>query len=210
MQNFPNIPTTLPKWTDDIEKNLINCYKFVFENFKDNSKLLVHSIATGCVMKDLAARLSPENKKNWFIAGLMHDIDIPWDPTEKYHGTLAASELEKAGFPSIICQAIADHPYGKNNDILPRALYSADPVTGLVVAAFLILPSKSIQDLKLSSLKKRFKEKRFAAGANREQIKRIEELGINLEEFLELSLEAMKNTENMWWRLKEPHWSELF
>ena len=76
--------------------------------------------------------------------------------------------------------------------LLDRALYAADPVTGLVVAAALIRPEKKLEPVKLKSLNKRFKEKQFARGADRDQIRACEEMDLELEEFLELSLNSMK------------------
>jgi predicted hydrolase (HD superfamily) len=73
-----------------------------------------------------------------------------------------------------------------------KVLRAVDPLTGLIVAATLVLPSKKLADLKVKSVKKRFKEKRFAAGANREEIKRCEEFGLSLEEFIRLTLEGMR------------------
>ena len=101
--------------------------------------------------------------------------------------------LRDRGIDDEILDAIVAHAgHRERKTLLDRALYAADPVTGLIVAAALIRPEKKLEPVKVKSIRKRFKEKQFARGANREQISSCEEMGLSLDEFLELSLDAMK------------------
>ncbi len=157
---------------------------------KDNLKK--HMLAVEALMRALA-RLFDEDEELWGLTGLLHDIDLELiaDSLEK-HGIMGA-EMLKDKLPPDALQAIRVHP-----GILPResrldwALYFSDPITGLIVAGALMRPSRSLADMPLKSLKKRFKDKRFAAGADRDQIRACSHSGLDLNEFMSLSLEAMR------------------
>ncbi len=158
-----------------------------------NANLLKHMLATEAVMAALARRLGAD-EESWAAAGLVHDLD--YDKTYEdpdRHGLLSAEMLAEAGYSDDIIHAVKAH-----NDKVPResdmdrALYSSDPVTGLIVAAALMHPTKKLAGLDVDFLIRRFGEKRFAAGANREQIAACDELGLTLEEFLGTALEAMQ------------------
>lgn len=156
--------------------------------------IIKHMIAVSVVMKALAIKLGEDGEK-WEIAGLLHDID--YDLTKNnpnQHSILGAKIVLGLGIDEEIAQAIKTHNgiHGfKRNTLIEKALYASDPVTGLITACAMT-KGKKIQNIDLDFVLKRFHEKRFAAGANREQIKSSEELGIDLEEFLKISLEAMK------------------
>jgi len=131
------------------------------------------------------------------MAGLLHDIDYEKtkdDPTQ--HSLVGAQILESLGLDRDICQAVKVH--NEAHGILPettieKALFVIDPLTGLIVAAALVLPSKKLNDLTPENVLNRFKEKAFARGANREIIKKCEELlDLKLEEFVKIGLEAMQ------------------
>jgi putative nucleotidyltransferase with HDIG domain len=160
-----------------------------------SANLFNHSFAVEAIMKALALHLN-EDVEKWGLAGLMHDIDYDEtasDPSR--HSILGAKILEELGIDESIVHAVKAHnEYHGIERIskLDKALYCADPTSGLITAAALILPSKKLQDVKLKSITKRFGEKSFARGANREQIKKCEELGLELEQFLDISLGAMK------------------
>ena len=153
-----------------------------------------HMLSTEAVMRALARRLD-QDPDYWGFAGLVHDLD--YDETVNdfpRHGYVTSEILREKGVPEEILDAVVAHAgHRERVTLLDKALYCADPVTGLVAAAALIRPEKKLELVKLKSLKKRFKEKQFARGADRDQIRSCEELGIELEEFLELSLEAMKS-----------------
>jgi putative nucleotidyltransferase with HDIG domain len=162
------------------------------ENCK-NKNLMKHMLATEAVMTGLAARLG-EDVASWSMAGLMHDLDYDEtasDPAR--HGLLSAETLETLGFSAEIIHAVKAH----NNHVprestMDKALYASDPVTGLVVAAALMHPLKKLAGVDVEFVMRRFREKRFAAGANREQIETCSDLGLTLEEFLGIAIESMK------------------
>lgn len=152
-----------------------------------------HMLSTEAVMRSLALRFD-QDPDYWGLAGLVHDLD--YDETVNdfpRHGYVTSEILREKGISEEILDAVVAHAgHRKRVTLLDKALYCADPVTGLIVAAALIRPEKKLELVKLKSLKKRFKEKQFARGADREQIRACEDLGMELDEFLELSLEAMK------------------
>jgi uncharacterized protein len=160
-----------------------------------NKNLVKHMIATEVVMGALAVRLG-ENEKKWRLVGLIHDLD--YDKTvdnPQQHGLLAAQMLEELAFPADIVQAVKAHNEALGlfrHSMLDKALYAADPVTGLIVAAALIHPDKKLDAIDTQFVLNRFGEKHFARGANREQIKSCSELGMELDEFITISLKAMQ------------------
>jgi len=144
-------------------------------------------------MKALASRFG-EDEDIWGLAGLLHDLD--YDETAKdmaRHGYRTVEMLQDTDLPQEVLHAILAHPgHVERESLMDKALYCADPVTGLIVAAALIHPAKKLEPLDVKFLMNRFKEKHFARGANREQIQACQELDLSLEEFLGLALEAMK------------------
>jgi putative nucleotidyltransferase with HDIG domain len=158
-----------------------------------NTNLLKHMLATEAVMAALARRLD-EDEEAWAAAGLVHDLD--YDETYEdpdRHGLLSAEMLHDAGFPDDIIHAVKAHnDKVARESSMDRALYASDPVTGLIVAAALMHPSRKLSELDVDFVMRRFGEKRFAAGANREQIAACGELGLTLEEFIGTALAAMQ------------------
>jgi putative nucleotidyltransferase with HDIG domain len=161
-----------------------------------NQNLVKHCLAVKAIMEELAEHFS-ENKEKWGTTGLLHDIDYEKtknDPSR--HSLVGAQMLEELGFDKDICQAVKVHneAHGiKPETLMEKTLFVSDPLTGLIVAATLVLPSKKIADLTAENVLNRFGEKSFARGANREIIKKCEELlNLNLAEFVETGLKAMK------------------
>ncbi len=158
-----------------------------------NKNLRKHCFAVEAVMRKLARHFG-EDMELWGLAGLLHDLD--YDETAKdmaHHGYKAVEMLQDYGLPQELTHAILAHPgHVERESLIDKALYCADPVTGLIVAAALIHPSKKLASLDVGFLMNRFKEKHFAKGANRDQIKACQELGLSLEEFMGIALEAMK------------------
>jgi putative nucleotidyltransferase with HDIG domain len=159
-----------------------------------NRNLIKHMLATEAAMGALAARFG-EDAERWRAAGLLHDIDLDVvgkDMTR--HGDLSADWLAEKGFPDDVVYAVRAHsgryPLKTKMD---TALLSVDPLTGLIVSAALINPTKKIADIDAAFVLKRFGEKRFAAGASRETISRCSELGLELAEFMTITLDAMKS-----------------
>lgn len=161
-----------------------------------NTNLIKHSLAVEAIMRDLAGYYG-EDEDKWGLAGLLHDIDYDKtasDPAR--HSALGAEILENLGVDGSIVYAVKAHNayHGlERKRKMDKALYSADPVSGLITAAALILPSKKLSDVSVDFIMNRFNEKGFARGANRDQIRECEALGISMEKFIEISLDAMKN-----------------
>ena len=161
-----------------------------------NQNLIKHCLAVEAVMKTLAHHFK-EDEEGWGLAGLLHDIDYEKtkdDPLK--HSLVGAEMLEKAGLEQGICQAVRVH--NETHGILPdtlmeKALYVVDPLTGLIVAATLVLPSRKLTDLTPENILNRFKEKAFARGVSRDIIKKCKEyLNLGLEDFVGMGLEAMQ------------------
>jgi len=165
------------------------------KKYVNKPNLVKHMLATGVCMKYLARRLG-EDEALWEIAGILHDIDYERTvDNPELHGFESIKILRENGFENEgVFNAILAH-CGKKERVtkMEKAIYAVDPTTGFIVACALMHPSKSIDGLDIEFLNKRFKEKRFAAGASREQMKSIEELGITLDEFFQISLDAMRS-----------------
>jgi putative nucleotidyltransferase with HDIG domain len=158
------------------------------------NNLVNHMIATGAVMKALAYKFG-ENEEEWEITGILHDYDYPeTDQDPAYHGLLSVEMLKKYNLPKEVYDAILAHAEKKPLETkIEKALYVADPTTGFITAAALIRSEKKLEPLDSKFLIKRFKEKSFAKGASREQMSMCSELGLELEVYLNLALDAMKS-----------------
>lgn len=161
-----------------------------------NQNLIKHCLAVEAIMRTLARHFE-EDEERWGLTGLLHDIDYETtkdNPSQ--HSLVGAKMLEDLGIDKDICQAVKVHNEAHGippETLLEKALFVTDPLTGLIVAATLVLPSKKIADLSTENVLNRFKEKAFARGANREIIKKSEELlNLKLEEFVKIGLEAMQ------------------
>jgi putative nucleotidyltransferase with HDIG domain len=160
----------------------------------ENKNLIKHVLAVESIMRALADKFD-EDKELWGIAGLLHDIDYEEtkDSPEK-HGYRTLEIIEHLDVPDEVRGAILAHAgHAARDSRIDKAIYCSDPVTGLIVASTLMHPTKSLDGVDAEFVGKRFKEKRFAAGANREAIASCGELGVELHEFLEISLNAMRS-----------------
>jgi len=161
----------------------------------ESENLIKHMLATEAVMHALARRLG-EDETEWALAGLLHDIDVELTEGDMTsHSRLGADLARDLGASDAIANAILCH--NETHGIAPKtnlekALFCADPLTGLITAAVLVRPDKKLEGLEASSVRKRFKEKSFAAGASREQIARCADIGLELDEFIALGVAAMK------------------
>ncbi len=163
------------------------------ESELENPNLVKHVLAVEASCRRLAGHFG-EDPEYWAMVGLLHDIDYQrtLDDPEQHTG-LAASWLKEKGFDEEFIYAVMAHaervePKSK----LDWTLLSVDPATGLIVAGALMHPSRSLGGLDVRFLMKRFKEKRFAAGARRESIAACSNLGLSTEEFLGFVLEGMQ------------------
>ncbi len=159
--------------------------------------LIKHSLATEAILRSLAGRLG-EDQDLWGIVGLLHDLDLELVENDmSIHGLKTTEILEGKELPQEALEAIRMHNaeglgLGERSTLFQHALAASETITGLIVATALVLPSKRLEDVKASSVRKRMKEKAFARGARREVIMECEKAGVPLEEFIDLSLEAMK------------------
>jgi predicted hydrolase (HD superfamily) len=155
--------------------------------FNDNESLIKHALAVEAVMRYVARKRGHDEEK-WGVIGLVHDLDYGRYPDQ--HCVMTERLLRDRGWQEEYVHAVLSHGWGLCTDVEPqhemeRVLYAVDELTGLVTAAVLVRPSKSLGDLTVKSLKKKWKDHGFAAGANREVIQRgAEMLGVELEELM--------------------------
>ena len=161
---------------------------------------LLHALTVEAVMHQLAEQLGYKSDADfWGLCGLLHDIDFEKFPQE--HCKKAPELLGEINAEPELVHAVCSHGYGITVDVKPehemeKVLFAVDELTGLIGAAAKMRPSKSTQDMEVSSLKKKFKDKKFAAGCSRDIIKQgAEMLGWPLEDLFEKTLSAMRATE---------------
>lgn len=159
-----------------------------------------HAVTVENVMKGFAKRLGyADEAAEWGIVGLLHDVDFEKYPEQ--HCIKAPELLKEVGASDELIHAVCSHGYGITVDIKPehemeKVLFACDELTGLIGAAALMRPSKSVSDMELKSLKKKFKDKKFAAGCSREIIsKGAEMLGWELDKLLGDTLDVMRDAE---------------
>lgn len=157
-----------------------------------------HALTVEGVMR-WSAKENQEDEEFWGIAGLLHDVDFEKWPDQ--HCKKAPELLAEIGTSEELVHAVCSHGYGICSDVEPELLmekimFAADELTGLIWAAALMRPSKSVMDMEVKSIKKKFKDKRFAAGCSREIIQKgADMLGWELTELFEKTLEAMRSCE---------------
>ena len=161
-----------------------------------NRNMINHCLAAEAVLGALAEKLG-EDVMKWRLAGLLHDLDAESQPDLATHTRETAEILSNLGVDGEIIEAIRlhnpqAHPGAVRTTSMQHALAAGETVTGLVVAAALVNPARKLSAVKAKSVKKRYKEKAFARGANRETIAECEMLGIEVPEFCELALSAMQ------------------
>ncbi len=161
---------------------------------------ILHGLTVEGTMRWFANELGyGEDADFWAMAGLLHDIDFEMYPDQ--HCIKAPELLREAGAEEELIHAICSHGYGITCDVKPehqmeKVLFAVDELTGLVGAAARMRPSRSVMDMEVSSLKKKFKDKKFAAGCSRDVIREgAENLGWTLEELMEKTILAMRSCE---------------
>ena len=158
-----------------------------------------HALTVEAVMRWYAKELGYGDEDFWGLCGLLHDVDYEKYPEE--HCRKAPELLAEIDAEDALVHAVCSHGYGICSDMKPehemeKVLFAADELTGLIGAAARMRPSRSCTDMELSSLKKKFKDKRFAAGCSRDIIRTgAEQLGWALDRLLDMTLSAMKATE---------------
>lgn len=163
---------------------------------------LKHGRIVGDVMRWFANELGYGQEADfWEVVGILHDLDFERWPEE--HCIKSQELMREKGLDESIIHATASHGYGITVDIAPehqmeKVLFAADELTGLIGAAALMRPSKSVKDMEVKSIKKKFKDKKFAAGCSREVIQQgAQMLGWDLNELMDKTLRAMQQSENV-------------
>jgi putative nucleotidyltransferase with HDIG domain len=168
----------------------------LLQTYVKNERMLNHCYATEAVMMALAQKLG-RNEEQWAMAGLLHDLDIELTNADlKVHGKETERILREKGVDEEIIDTIVMHNETltgkKRTSEFQHALAAGETITGMIVATALVYPDKKLESVKPKSVTKRMKEKAFAASVNRDIIMECELIGVPLEEFVQLSLEAMK------------------
>jgi putative nucleotidyltransferase with HDIG domain len=173
--------------------NRNEAYKIVTEYVK-NPNLIKHMLAVEAAMRWYARKFG-EDEEKWAITGLLHDFDWEIHPTMEEHPLAGEPILREHAVPEEIIHAVlshATHTGIPRETLMEKALFACDEVTGLITAVALVRPSKALYDLKVKSVKKKWKDKSFASGANREEMEQgAEEFGIDLWEHVSNVIEAM-------------------
>jgi putative nucleotidyltransferase with HDIG domain len=168
----------------------------LFKEYNSSESLLKHALAVEGVMRHIA-RKHGEDEEKWGIIGLVHDLDYEQYPEE--HCTVTKKILEEHDWPEEYIRAVVSHGWGICSDVEPqslleKSLYAIDELTGLVTTTALVRPSKSVLDMKVKSVKKKWKEKGFAAGVDRNIIEQgAGMLGVELGELIGDTIEGMRN-----------------
>ncbi len=167
----------------------------LLKQYNSSDGLIKHALAVEGVMRYLARRRGADEAE-WGLVGLVHDLDYERFPDQ--HCTKTGEILRQQGWPEHLVRAAVSHGWGICSDVEPvsemeKALYAVDELTGLVVAAALVRPSRSVLDLTARSVKKKWKDKRFAAGVDRALIERgAERLGVELSELIADTIAGMR------------------
>jgi len=167
----------------------------LLQEYNKNEALIQHGLQVEACMRHFAKKYG-EDEEKWSIVGLLHDLDYEMYPNE--HCYKAKEILEQNGYDEEIIRAMMSHGFGictdvEPNSLMEKTLYAVDELSGLVNACVLVRPSKSIEDLGVKSVKKKFKTKSFAAGVNREVVKEgAKMLDMELDELIAEVIEAMK------------------
>lgn len=169
----------------------------LFLEFNQSESLLRHALAVEGVMRHFAEKMEPDAVDRWGVIGLIHDLDYEKYPEE--HCVMTEKILRERGWPEEDIRAVLAHGYGIVNDVEPMAdvekvLFTIDELTGLIAATALMRPSKSVLDMEPKSVKKKWKDKGFAAGVNREVIAQgAEMLGMDLNDVIRETILGMRN-----------------
>lgn len=181
----------------DLKLNRNDAWELL-KKYNKESFHLHHGVTVEGVMKYFARELGyGEDEEFWGLCGLLHDIDFGMFPDE--HCIKAPELLAEIDAPEELVHAVCSHGYGLVCDVEPthemeKVLFAVDELTGIIGAAIILRPSHSCKDMDLKSLKKKFKDKRFAGGCNREVIQKgAEQLGWELSDLLCMTLKAMQS-----------------
>jgi hypothetical protein len=158
--------------------------------------VIYHMLAVEAIMRNMAKYFG-EDEDKWGLVGILHDVDYEKTEAEPQKHSLLAEEILKGFVSNDLIKAIKTHNF-KHTGVMPetrmeKALIASDAISGLLVACALVMPSKKLADVKVETVAKKFKDKDFARGAERERILVCEEIGISREKFFEIALDGLKN-----------------
>ena len=167
----------------------------LLKTYNQNDALIKHALAVEAVMRYMARQFN-QDEEVWGVVGLIHDLDYEQFPDQHCHKT--AEILREHQWPEELIRGVMSHGWGICTEVEPvsdmeKTLYAMDELTGLVAATALVRPSKSVMDVKVKSVKKKWKEKSFAAGVNREIIRQgAEMLGMEVSDLIDKAILAMR------------------
>ena len=171
----------------------------LFKQYNKTESLLKHALSVEAVMRYMAVK-SGEDEEKWGVIGLIHDLD--WELYPEQHCRMTEKILRENSWPEDYIRAVMSHGWGLATDVEPVALvektiYAIDELTGLVATSALVRPSKSIMDMEARSVKKKWNDKRFAAGVDRSVIEKgAEMLGVTVEELITDCIMGMRTVAN--------------
>lgn len=163
------------------------------KKYMKNDRLIKHVFAVEAIMRGLAEKIG-EDCDLWGIVGLLHDLDYEYTTADMDRHGLLTVEWLRDKLPSVAIEAIKAHNERtgyKSESPLAIGLKAADQISGLIVATALVMPNKKLEEVRVKSIAKKFKQKDFARNINRDKIKLIERLGLTLNDFFQISLESL-------------------
>lgn len=167
----------------------------VLNEYTKSESLVKHALAVEAAMRAYAKKYGGDEER-WSIAGLLHDFDYEMYPSVEQHAVEGARILRERGFPADIVRAVeshSDYTGVKRESQMEKALFAVDELTGLIAAVALVRPSKSVMDVDVRSVRRKWRDKAFARGVSREDIERgVEELGVDMEEHIDFVVKAMQ------------------
>ena len=167
----------------------------LLKEYTKNESLIKHALAVEAAMRAYARKFG-EDEELWGITGLLHDFDYEKYPNMEEHALRGSEILRDKGYPEEVTHAILAHNDYHNvprESKLDKTLYAVDELCGFITAVALVRPSKKLDEVKVKSVKKKFKDKSFARQVNREEIRQgAEQLGVDLDEHIAFVIEAMK------------------
>ena len=168
----------------------------LFKKYNKSESLLKHALSVEGVMRYMAKKYG-ENEEKWGIIGLVHDLDYEMYPSQ--HCIMTEKILKENDWPEEYIRAVLSHGWGLATDVEPvslleRTIYAVDELTGLVATSALVRPSKSVLDIETRSVKKKWNDKKFAAGVDRSVIERgAEMLGVNIDDLITDCIMGMRS-----------------
>lgn len=165
----------------------------LLNEYTKNPSLIKHALAVEAAMRAYAAKVG-EDQELWGITGLIHDFDYEQHPSADEHPMAGVAILEKLGWPQEIVDAVRGHARDAHRvSLMSKVLFAVDELTGFITACALVQPDKNIANLKVTSVRKKWKDKAFARAVNRQDIELgARELGVDLDEHIAFVIEALK------------------